>query len=115
MGAPIGNQNAKKAKVWSDALRRALARYSNSTVEAGLDKLADRMVKAAAEGDQDAWHLITEKIGDRLEGKPAQAIVGGGDEDDPVKLVIQGAVKLVRPTASDALHDATDDYGGKGK
>lgn len=94
-GAPLGNQNARKAKVWSEALKRALARYSGSSVDAGLDKLADRLVKAAAEGDQDAWHLITEKIGDRLEGKPAQAIIGGNGDDPPLK--VEGVLKLVRP------------------
>jgi hypothetical protein len=84
MGAPLGNQYAKKAKVWEHALKRALARYSGSTIEAGLDKIADRMVKAAAEGDESAFASIAEKIGDRLDGKPAQAIIGGGEDDPPL-------------------------------
>lgn len=88
MGAPIGNQNAKKARIWGEAIKRALARYSGSTVEAGLDILASRMVKAAAEGDDDAAAaIIMERIGDRLDGKPAQAIIGG-DEDDPAVKVV---------------------------
>lgn len=82
MGAPVGNQNAKKAKRWQDALVKALARYSNveAKIEAGqaLDKVAEMVVMKALGGDKDA---IAE-IGNRLDGKPAQAIIGG-DEDDP--------------------------------
>ena len=96
-GAPLGNQNARKARIWSEALKRALARYSGSTVDAGLDRLADRMVKAAAEGDETAFAAITEKIGDRLEGRPAQVIVGDRDED-PVQ--VEGRIRLVKPDGS---------------
>lgn len=97
MGAPVGNQNAKKAKVWEQAIKRALARYSGSTVDAGLDILANRLVKAAVEHEDDsAAAQIMEKIGDRLDGKPAQAIIGG-DEDDPAIKVEAIAIRLVKP------------------
>lgn len=36
------------------------------------------------------------EIGDRLDGKPAQAIVGGEDDDNPIKLVTK--VELVAPS-----------------
>lgn len=94
MGAPVGNQNARNAKIWQQALKRALARYSGSTVDAGLDVLADRMIKAAAEGDEHAFHSIVEKIGDRLDGKPA-TIIAGDDDLAPVK--VEGRIKLVKP------------------
>lgn len=74
-GAPVGNQNARKAKIWEQALKRALARYSGSTVDAGLDLLASRVVKAAIENEDDqAAAMIAEKIGDRLDGKPVQSV-----------------------------------------
>ena len=101
MAAPMGNQNARKAKIWTEAIKRALARFSAEngdalpSVDKGLDRLADRMVRAAAHGDEAAFANITEKIGDRLEGKPAQAIVGGDGDDPPIK--VQGVVTLVRP------------------
>ena len=80
MAAPVGNQFARKAKIWEQALKRALARYSGESVDAGLDRLADRMVRAAIEtDDHSAAAMIAEKIGDRLDGKPAQSI--GGDPD----------------------------------
>lgn len=78
-GAPIGNQNAKKAKLWEQALKRALARISNATVDAGLDKCADKLVSAAVEGEQ--WAL--REIGDRIDGKSVQVI--GGDPDQPLE------------------------------
>lgn len=82
MAAPQGNQNAKKAKIWEQAIKRALARYSGSTVDAGLDKLADRLIKSAIEHEDDsAAAQIMEKIGDRLDGKPAQAVEMSGELD----------------------------------
>ncbi len=91
MAAPLGNQFAKKAKAWESAIKRALARYSGDSVEAGLDRLADRMVKAAIEGEDDhACAMIAEKIGDRLDGKPAQSLIHtGDDEGGPVKQSIE--------------------------
>ncbi len=102
MGAPIGNRNAVKARVWTEAIKRALARYSAKagdelpSVDKGLDRLADRLVLAAAEGDEEAFANVTEKIGDRLEGKPAQTVIHNGDEDGgPVQ--VEGRIKLVKP------------------
>ncbi len=98
MAAPLGNQNAKKAKVWTEAIKRALARYSGESVDAGLDILATRMVKAAAEGDEEAFAAITEKIGDRLEGKPAQSVTVGGDEENPVRTISEVVLRAVDAT-----------------
>jgi len=90
-GAPLGNQNARRGRIWSEAIRRALARYSGSTVEAGLDKLADKLVAAADAGDKEAYQIM-EKIGDRMEGKAAQPLVG--DDDHPP---IRAAIVFVKP------------------
>lgn len=80
-GAPLGNQNARKAKRWESAITRALAKVAaGAGVEAGLDALADQLVNAAVKGEQ--WALI--EIGNRLDGKPAQVVVGDKD-DDPVQ------------------------------
>lgn len=77
MGAPVGNQNGKKAKIWEQAIKRALARRVSGTIDQGLDRLADRLIEAAEAGDQ--WAL--KEIGDRMDGKAAQIIAG--DEDLP--------------------------------
>lgn len=75
MAAPHGNQNAVKAKAWEGALRAALAQYEDKgKVKKGeaLRKVAEAVVQRALVGDKDAW----KEIGDRLDGKPAQAITG---------------------------------------
>jgi hypothetical protein len=94
VAAPLGNQNAKKAKRWQDALVKALARYTSPDrdIQAGqaLDKIAEQVVIKAVDGDKDS---IAE-IGNRLDGKPAQAIVGD-DDFDAIK--VEGRIKLVRP------------------
>lgn len=99
MGAPVGNQNAKKAKRWQDALLKALARYENkdAQIAAGqaLDKIAEMVVMQALGGSKDAWL----EIGNRLDGKPAQAIVGD-DDADPIsvrEILIRGVTASDRP------------------
>lgn len=78
MAAPENNQNAAKGKAFRHALKRALARKSGSTMSAALEEIAARLADAAYQGEQ--WAI--KEIADRLDGKPAQAIIGG-DEDDP--------------------------------
>jgi hypothetical protein len=63
-GAPIGNQNAAKPKIWSDALRKAIIQGDH------LNKLADALILKALEGDISA----IKELGDRLEGKVTQSI-----------------------------------------
>ena len=80
-GAPLGNQNAAKGKRWRDAIMRALSR-ANGSIEAGLDKAAERLVSLATEGDK--WAL--DHLAERLDGKAAQAIIGGDEDDPPLKI-----------------------------
>ena len=68
--AQIGNKNVKRGKIWEQALKRALARYSGETVDKGLDMLANKMIRAAMEGDEAASMAIIERIADRMDGKP---------------------------------------------
>lgn len=89
MGAPAGNRNAARAKVWRAAIFRALERRkpADERVQA-IDELADRLLDLVAAGDLGAL----KEFGDRLDGKPAQAIVGDSDAD-PVQVV--GKIELV--------------------
>jgi hypothetical protein len=89
-GAPLGNQNGKKGRLWADAIRRAVARKHNGDLNHGLDTLAEKLIDAVANGD---LHAIKE-FGDRLDGKPAQALIGG-DENDPA-IKIQQIERVVR-------------------
>jgi hypothetical protein len=79
VAAPLGNQNAKKAKRWQDALVKALARFESDEhkVKAGeaLDKIAERVVGFALLGDKDS----IQEIGNRLDGKAAQDVNVSGE------------------------------------
>lgn len=80
MAAPLGNQNAAKAKVWSAAVERAIERLGNPDLNPdepferspkmkGLDALADKFVAGASAGDLGFF----KEMGDRLDGKAAQS------------------------------------------
>lgn len=87
VGAPEGNQNAKKEnRLVRDTLRR-VAVQNPEKLRAACEKLLDK----AVEGDSSAFAQFR----DTLDGKPAQVIIGGDDEDPPVK--IKGVIDLVRP------------------
>jgi len=92
-GAPSGNQNAARGRVWRKAIERALDRRSVSRTDGQkeIDALADRLLDLVSQGDLGAL----KEFGDRLEGKPAQAIIGGDSDDPAIKL--EGVVNLVRP------------------
>jgi len=72
-GAPLGNRNNERPKIWSAAIQRALERRTTRDKKIkAIDELADKLLDACAEGDL----VALKELGDRLEGKPAQAITG---------------------------------------
>ena len=96
-GAPIGNQNAKKAKMWADAVKRAIReKYDGEDWETKLAALARKLVDAADNGDLPAL----KEVGDRLDGKPAQALTVGNEDDKPF-LVEKIVRSIVRPPDPD--------------
>lgn len=80
-GAPIGNQNAAKAKQWTAAIERALERRGDPSIDPdkpiertprmkAMDALAEAfIVKLDAEKDIGFFR----EFGDRLEGKSHQS------------------------------------------
>lgn len=83
-GAPKGNNNAAKAKVWSAAINRALerrtAKRSDGILE--IDALADALLEECLKGEM----VALKELGDRLEGKVAQGVIHtGDDEGGPLK------------------------------
>ncbi len=82
MAAPLGNQNAKKAKRWANAVERAMDAYPERpvslSVNKGLDAAAFEFVSLMMT-KQDLGFF--KEFGDRYDGKPAQAIIGDASED----------------------------------
>ena len=78
--------------MWRDELIMALHGYESSEVQRGqaLSKIAKVVVSQALAGDYKA----IEEIGNRLDGKPVQAVIGD-DDGPPIK--IEGRISLVRP------------------
>ena len=64
-GAPFGNNNAIKNKLWSDTLRRAIAQDRGDRVR----QAAERLLDEAAKGEP--WAI--KELADRLDGRSVQA------------------------------------------
>ena len=78
-GAQPGNQNAKKGKLFYDALRVALVQEDRKS----LRKITDKLVKAAEEGD--AWAV--KEIMDRMDGKPVNTTELSGIDGADIKVL----------------------------
>lgn len=76
-----GNPGGRpKAKEWADALRVAVKRADGDRTV--LAAIAERVASEALNGNM----VAAKEIGDRLDGKPPQAIVGD-DDADPVRVL----------------------------
>lgn len=83
MANPRGQQ---RDKPFRDALRMELAAAGDN--HKALRKIARNLIEAASNaGDKDMLAAIRE-IADRMDGKPAQAVIGGENEDAPVKIEV---------------------------
>ena len=65
-------------KLWREALRRAVLKRVEG--QQNLDRLAGVVVASALDGDMQA----AKEIGDRLDGKPAQAVEHTGEGGGPL-------------------------------
>jgi len=89
-GAPEGNQNAKKGKLFYEQLRMVLVQNDKFK----LRKIADKLVESAEKGE--AWAI--KEIMDRMDGKAVQATeISGPDGAEFVKgigfMFVDGNVK----------------------
>lgn len=80
IGAQPGNKNASKGAEWRQAIKRALAHKSGKTYREGLDLVATKFIESASNGD--AWAM--KEIGDRIDGKPSQAVELSGPDGTPI-------------------------------
>ena len=77
-GAPEGNQNAKKGKLFTEQLRKVLVQ--NDLFK--LRKITEKLVESAEKGE--AWAI--KEVIDRMDGKAVQATeISGPDGAELVK------------------------------
>lgn len=104
-GAPKGNQNARKALKWRDALRYALAQHGRDVEPLedgepadmrGLRKIAVKFVNAVDEGE--SWAM--KDLADRIDGKAAQALQLSGPDGGDIPL--SGTVVFKKVKSDDA-------------
>lgn len=95
MGAPEGNNNAGKNREWKAAIGRALTKRGLGDRAKALDDLAEKLLSNCDTGDMAAL----KELGDRVDGKVAQAIIGGEGDDPPINVVNRVVREIVRPNA----------------
>ena len=78
VGAPIGNQNGKKGKLFYNQLRKALVQEDSRK----LRTIADRLVDAAEQGEP--WAI--KEVIDRVDGKAVQATEISGVDGEAIEL-----------------------------
>ena len=81
-GAPLGNNNSGKGRLWARAINKALKNRSKTDAFAELVDLAEQLLMKCTAGDLTAL----KELGDRIDGKPAQAVTLGGDPENPLIL-----------------------------
>lgn len=100
MPAPLNPKGAKSDKIWRDAIMRAVRRLDGDEAprdakpEQRLERLADMLVSKGLGGEVPALR----EIGDRLDGKPAQAITG--EIENPLNIIHEIRRTIVRPNDS---------------
>ena len=68
-GAPKGNRNAAKTRIWAEAINKILCQ-SDEGKKRKLELLAEKLIDTALDGDMAAIR----EIGDRVDGKPLAQI-----------------------------------------
>jgi len=86
-GAPLGNDNRAKGKMFYDALRKALVQNPHR-----LDKITDTLITAAESGE--AWAV--KEIMDRMDGKAVQVTQMENADGTPLLAGIQ--VSFIKPS-----------------
>jgi hypothetical protein len=79
-GGQPGNQNARKGKLFYDALRIALVQEDKKK----LRTITEKLVKSAENGEP--WAI--KEVMDRIDGKPVNTTELSGTDNTPLKLVV---------------------------
>lgn len=76
----VRNPEGTNKRPWREAIKRAIKRRQEDDPRA-LEKLADKLLRQVDKGDVAAMR----EFGNRLDGMPKQVIIGGDEDDPPVK------------------------------
>lgn len=105
MGAPVGNQNARKrTRLLAEALKRELTQKPEDVLAIAL-----KLIEDAKAGDSAARSLIFE----RVDGKVPQPVVGGDDDESPIQFEASG-MGAVYGAIANAVRAATEAGGDSG-
>jgi hypothetical protein len=86
MGAPVGNSNASKSRLFYDALRKNLVQNPHR-----VQLIVENLISAAEENEQ--WAI--RELMDRIDGKPVQANTLENSDGSPLLAGIQ--VTFINP------------------
>lgn len=95
-----GNPSGRpKSKVWTDAIKRAVEKIDQLDPEQRprIDLLAEALVAAGLAHEVNAL----QEIGNRLEGRVPQALIGDNDAD-PINVVNKIVREVVRPKSDNS-------------
>jgi hypothetical protein len=81
-GAPIGNKNAQKGRMWNDALKKAIAQDNGKRLRESIEQLLNLAEKG------EPWAI--KELADRLDGRPMQASHAEATEEKQIS-----AIKIV--------------------
>ena len=95
-GAPVGNKNAQKGRIWNDQLRKAIAQDDGRRLRASIEQL----LNLASNGEP--WAI--KELADRLDGRPKQANVPEASDEPELKTI---KIVFVSPDGSDIDDDAS--------
>lgn len=85
-GAPLGNQNGKRGRLWREAIERALAKRSGGDKVKALDELAEKFLDAVEDMGKGEKPSIAgyAELGDRLDGRARQELEHTGKDGEPL-------------------------------
>ena len=89
-GAPIGNRNAQKGRIWNDSLRKAIAQDDGRRLRASVEQL----LNLASNGEP--WAI--KELADRLDGRPTQTNVLEASVEPELKTI---KIVFVSPDCSE--------------
>lgn len=79
-----------KEKSFANMLNIAIKEAVDGTDKTKLRLVADALVDEAMRGNV----IAIKEIADRLDGKVAQAVIGGDEEDEPIRFIITGVPRV---------------------